>query len=298
MNLIKYASERNLTNEKFLSELGELHNHYEVASRGQQQLMFVVGKVNAFKNNYPRQSSEWKFYQHILDELNVSKDQSSELTRAYNYYNELLEMNVDEYRMVAENATPHQLLALSYGKKETTLYDAAQFLKTNKRLPSVNKIKARNCGWVSAKFTDNRFEKLPENRTDTKLKTEPTLYVAPKPLSPEEQEFERQLTLNRVSSDMDRSYIKSQISNDNLPFINTAAKALLWRTDNSSCEVSLAVLEQKMSQSEGFAEQVMNLAAKYSQPKNSEDVTNAVVEVKASAPVFDNKERNGVRWRR
>ena len=226
MDLIKYANQQALSNEKFLSELETLKADYQEAAKGQQKLMFLVGKINKYKNHYSRQSSEWKFYQAILDELNVNSDMSTNYTRAYNYYLKILSHEVEEYTEIANNATPYQLLALKGGEHKTTLYDAVKYYKSNKRLPSVSLIKARNADRVNSKFESFSLKPAPE----PKPKTEPA--PAPSPV------------IQQVSDKQDK--VKQCLEDESLTHIDSHLTAQCYLTGGrmDKCKAFLQMLKE------------------------------------------------------
>jgi hypothetical protein len=302
MNLIQRVTEQKISNAQFMAEIVGLVQDYQHASKGQQSMMFLVGKIQQHKRRYSQRSPEFQFYQDILDELDVSKDQASSLTRAYNFYNKLLEKGVDEYTALAESATPYQLLALKEADNTETVYDAARYLKKNGRLPSVKAIKLRGNKRIAASFEVRDVTTLvsdrPSSVTGAPLNTNPSLsqqtntpqtpdVVAPKPQLTEE---ELQLQRYGITDESQRHHILSLIANENLAHITTVRDAYLWHLlGGGSLQALVPIIKQKLSQSKEFEVLLRELVLHHT-----------AIEVTATQvpTTFDNAMHDGIRWRR
>ena len=294
MNLIQRVTEQKISNAQFMAEIVGLVQDYQHASKGQQSMMFLVGKIQQHKRRYSQRSPEFQFYQDILDELDVSTDQASKLTRAYNFYNKLLEKGVDEYTTLAESATPYQLLALKEVENNETVYDAAKYLKKNGRLPSVKAIKARGNKKIAASFEVGNVSTLVSERpssvpvTPLNSVTPQTPYVVP--AKPQLTEEELQLQRYGINDESQRHHILSLISNENLAHITTVRDAYLWNLlGGGSLQALVPIIKQKLSQSKDFEVLLRELV-----------LHQTAIEVTATQVpnTFDGAMHNGVRWRR
>ena len=132
-------------------------SYLEARQKARKERMIIIGKIAAYKSNYPQRSKEHKALTTAMREEGWSQDVISNNLVAYKQYKSLLESHSD-WHPLAEAASVSHLILIAREQSGSLLYDSVMYLKCNKQLPSIKAMK----GYLGG-FFDNKFK--PKFRT-------------------------------------------------------------------------------------------------------------------------------------
>ena len=284
-----YTEQVSVELQSFLQDIKpNVDNYYAAKDVAQKERMIIIGKVAEYKEQFPQRSTDHRVLSQAMNK-EWSSDVIDNNKAAYKEYKRLMETDVEDYKELAQASNPTQLMTLSRGTGTTLAFDAVKHLKKTGSVPSVGKLKQHIQGRISPTFESRTVSIRNSDETssvpDTELKTT-TPYVAPTPLTPDEQTLQRKGLLDR------KDFIYSLVNNENLPLIDTVSKGCLWALIQGGDmeDVIKQLLDKNPSMRKSIAEHL-----------NNDTQDNLTIDITVEEPkpaVWDNRVENGVRWRR
>ena len=301
MSILKiYDQEVSTELTSFLEDLRPNVESYVTAKQSaQRSRMEIIGKVCEYRRQFPQRSTDHRLLSQAMSNEGWSGDVIKNNDTAYQAFKSLSENVNPEFQRLAEVATPTQLLVLGRGKDTELAYDAAKHLKREGEVPSANNLRHHLNGMAGKDFKHINTKLADEKRIDTELKTV-TPIVTPE-LSSEEKKFNYDCDRLNIRYDS-RSTVRTRIESEGLKHIDDVMSSYYHgggvKENAMACmKVVLQHLERSNPDTQ-IVELLLNAAAAIKSKDNTSSDVVTVVEVKAAEPVFDGKERNGVRWRR
>lgn len=262
MNIQKIYEDQSSYSPEFQSFLTELKPHIDTYAgakqEAQKQRMIIIGKCEDYRQQFPQRSSDHRALRTAMNNEGWSNDVIKNSVSAYRTYKEL-EGNINpEFKALAEQSNPTQLLVIGRGENTTLAYDAAMALKRDGNVPSAAKLRGHLGG-----YTDNKFEsrtvpgrnsEQPEQRSQSS--SQPAA-PAPTPVLTEE-ERKRRSEMSRMNVDESGyKHLEYLVSLKTLPHIKDVQTASLWNGGSDEhIDRCLNVLEQKLSQQSKSGSQV------------------------------------------
>tara|TARA_B100000989_G_scaffold168414_1_gene126024 strand:- start:7093 stop:7932 length:840 start_codon:yes stop_codon:yes gene_type:complete len=126
-------------------------SYLEARQKAQKERMIIIGKIAEYKSNYPQRSKEHRALTKAMSEEGWSQDVISNNLVAYKQYKNILESH-SSWHPLAEAASVSHLVEISRSIGTGLRYDSLQYLKRNKRLPSIKAMRGYLGGFFDEKF--------------------------------------------------------------------------------------------------------------------------------------------------
>lgn len=152
--------------------------YIESKTSAQQERMIIIGKIAEYRQQFPQRSTDHRALSEAMTSEGWSEDIIQRQSVAYRQQQTLLNSGVDEFRDVAEVASPSQLYEMGSAKDKTVVFDAAKHLKKTGKLPAVKALRGHKGGFTNSSFEPS-FHKKPDFRQEPQVTPEPYVVTEP-----------------------------------------------------------------------------------------------------------------------